>query len=196
MVPAVFVTLDKLPLTPNGKVDRRALPAPETSLAEPALDHRGPRTHAEQTVATVWRELLSVERISITDNFLDLGGHSLLIMQAIAKLEARTGKRTSPRAFIFQTLEQIAKEYDTRAPEPPKPTTPTPQPPTGRLSRWLSALIPGGKTDLHLDEVEAAVRVDVATARERISQCCSRFCQSSTSRYPRPCASATSAARL
>jgi len=140
MVPAVFVTLDKLPLTPNGKVDRRALPSPEATLAEPTLDHRGPRTHAEQVVATVWRELLSVERISISDNFLDLGGHSLLIMQAIAKLEARTGKRISPRAFIFQTLEQIAKEYDLRAPEPPKPP---PQPPAGRLSRWLNALIPG-----------------------------------------------------
>ena len=120
---------------------KHGLPAPETTLAEPTLDHRGPRTHAEQVVATVWRELLSVERISIRDNFLDLGGHSLLIMQAIAKLEARTGKRISPRAFIFQTLEQIAKEYDTKQPEPPKPV----QPPPGRLSRWLSALIPGGK---------------------------------------------------
>jgi hypothetical protein len=92
-------------------------------------------------VATVWRELLNVERISVADNFLDLGGHSLLIMQAVAKLEARTGMRLSPRAFIFQTLEQIAREYDTKTPEPPK----APQPPAGRLSRWLSALIPGTK---------------------------------------------------
>jgi hypothetical protein len=45
----------------------------------------------------------------------------------------------NPRAFIFQTLEQIAKEYETKAPEPPKP----PQQPASRLSRWLSALIPG-----------------------------------------------------
>jgi len=64
---------------------------------------QGPRTRGEQLVATVWRELLSIERIVVTDNFLDLGGHSLLIMQAIAKLEARTGKRISPRTFIFQT---------------------------------------------------------------------------------------------
>jgi acyl-CoA synthetase (AMP-forming)/AMP-acid ligase II len=139
MVPAVYVTMDKLPLTPNGKVDRRALPAPQTQLVEPTLGYRGPRTHAEQVVATVWRELLNIERISVSDNFLDLGGHSLLIMQAIAKLEARTGKRVNPRAFIFQTLEQIAKEYETKAPEPPKP----PQQPASRLSRWLSALIPG-----------------------------------------------------
>jgi acyl carrier protein len=140
MIPTVFVTLDKLPLTPNGKVDRRALPAPEAQAAEPSASYRGPRTHAEQVVATVWRELLAIERISIADNFLDLGGHSLLIMQAIAKLEARTGKRISPRAFIFQTLEQIAREYDVKTDAPKPPLTP---PPAGRLGRWLSSLIPG-----------------------------------------------------
>jgi acyl carrier protein len=97
-------------------------------------------------VAAVWRELLGVERISVSDNFLDLGGHSLLIMQAIAKLEARTGKRVSPRTFIFQTLEQIARDYDTQRPEPPRPLPPqTPPPPTSRLQRWLSSLIPSSK---------------------------------------------------
>jgi amino acid adenylation domain-containing protein len=149
MIPSVYMTLDKLPLTPNGKVDRRTLPAPGVEAAAPTESgaFRGPHTRAEQIVATVWRELLGVERISVADNFLDLGGHSLLIMQAIAKLEARTGKRISPRAFIFQTLEQIAREYDPAKPEPPKPTTPPPPPPpTSRLSRWLSALIPGSKS--------------------------------------------------
>jgi hypothetical protein len=148
MIPAVYVPLDRLPLTPNGKVDRRALPAPDAQAtsAVPAAALRGPRTHGEQVVATVWRELLGIEQISVTDNFLDLGGHSLLIMQAVAKLEARTGKRLSPRAFIFQTLEQIAREYDAPRPEPLAPR-PTPMRPTAsRLSRWLSALMPSSKS--------------------------------------------------
>ena len=151
MVPAVFVPLERLQLTPNGKVDRRALPAPQVQAAgagEPdttATPSRAPRSHGEQVVAAVWRELLGIERIAVTDNFLDLGGHSLLIMQAIAKLEARTGKRVSPRTFIFQTLEQIARDYDTHRPEPPKPP-PVTQPPASRLQRWLSALIPGSKS--------------------------------------------------
>ncbi|HEY0481661.1 MAG TPA: amino acid adenylation domain-containing protein [Kofleriaceae bacterium] len=146
MVPAVFVALDKLPLTPNGKVDRRALPAPDVQPAAPIAPSSAPRTRGEQLVAAVWRELLGVERISVSDNFLDLGGHSLLIMQAIAKLEARTGKRISPRTFIFQTLEQIARDYDTQRPEPPRPLPPqTPLPPTSRLQRWLSSLIPSSK---------------------------------------------------
>ena len=62
-------------------------------------------------------------------------------MQAVAKLEARTGKRVSPRTFIFQTLEQIAREYDAARPEAPRPPPPPP-PPASRLQRWLSSLIP------------------------------------------------------
>ncbi|HEY0190807.1 MAG TPA: amino acid adenylation domain-containing protein [Kofleriaceae bacterium] len=152
MVPSVYVALDQLPLTPNNKVDRKALPPADTS-ASPASDDAGarpPRSTGEVLVANVWRELLGIERIAVTDNFLDLGGHSLLIMQAIAKLEARTGKRISPRTFIFQTLEQIAREYDTPAAAAPAagkpPTRPTPPPPTSRLGRWLSSLIPGSKS--------------------------------------------------
>ena len=141
MVPAVFVTIDALPLTPNGKVDRRGLPAPEAAPSEPSRSSRAPNTHAEHVVATVWRELLGIDHISAADNFLDLGGHSLLIMQAIAKLDAHTGKRISPRAFIFQTLEQIAKEYDATPLEPPPLTAPPPS----RLQRLLSALTPGAR---------------------------------------------------
>jgi hypothetical protein len=119
MIPALFVPLPALPLTPNGKVDRRALPAPTDVEAGPAPSYAAPRSPAELVVAEVWRELLGVERLALADNFLDLGGHSLLIMQAIAKLEARTGKRVSPRAFIFQTLEQLAREFDAPAPAQP-----------------------------------------------------------------------------
>ena len=84
---------------------RTAAPAPRRARG-------APRTPTEQLVAAVWRELLGVERIDVLDNFLDLGGHSLLIMRAVAMLEARTGIELSPRAFMFQTLEQIAAEYD------------------------------------------------------------------------------------
>ncbi|MEZ4360740.1 MAG: amino acid adenylation domain-containing protein [Kofleriaceae bacterium] len=154
MVPALFVPLPALPLTPNGKIDRRALPEPTDLGSAHTLALSGPQTASEQLVAVVWRELLGVERISVRDNFLDLGGHSLLIMQAIAKLEARTGKRVSPRAFIFQTLEQIAREYEDVATTPPAATatTPTrhrpaePAAPASRLRRWLSVLTNGPKS--------------------------------------------------
>ena len=112
MVPALFVTLDQIPKTANGKVDRNALPsaAPSESVV-PSFEVAAPRTEAEKLVAQVWRELLGVNQVALSDNFLDLGGHSLLIMRAVTRLEKLTSKRVSPRAFIFQTLEQVAQEY-------------------------------------------------------------------------------------
>lgn len=63
-------------------------------------------------LAEIWRELLDVQSIAVQDNFLDLGGHSLLIMRAVAMLHARRGVDLSPRSFVFQTLAQIAAECD------------------------------------------------------------------------------------
>ncbi|MEP7311016.1 MAG: amino acid adenylation domain-containing protein [Pseudomonadota bacterium] len=112
MIPAAIVPLERLPLTPNGKIDRGALPDPELAPAVRAVaDQKAPQTSAELLVAEVWRELLKVREVSVLDNFLDLGGHSLLIMRAVAMLESRTGVALSPRAFVFQTLGQIAAEY-------------------------------------------------------------------------------------
>jgi amino acid adenylation domain-containing protein len=142
MVPALFVFVDAMPLTPNGKVDRRALPDPAAVLV-PSRELVAPRTATEKLVAEVWRELLEVPQISVGDNFLDLGGHSLLILRAIAVLEKRTGKRLNPGAFIFQTLEQVARDYDSAGPErrPPPPTAPA----GSRLVKRLFSALGRGK---------------------------------------------------
>ncbi|EPN00994.1 peptide synthase, partial [Pseudomonas syringae pv. actinidiae ICMP 18804] len=67
MVPAHLVILDAMPLTPNGKLDRRALPAPDISQAQ--QDYLAPQTEMEQQLATIWADVLKVERVGITDNF-------------------------------------------------------------------------------------------------------------------------------
>jgi acyl-coenzyme A synthetase/AMP-(fatty) acid ligase len=141
MVPSAFVTIERVPLTPNGKVDRRALPEPTTTSVASSGSLVLPRTESEKIVAAVWRELLSLDQVAASDSFLDLGGHSLLIMRAIAMLEAKTGKRVSPRSFVFNTLEQIAREYD-RTPD--EPATPEPPPRiSGVISRLFAALTKG-----------------------------------------------------
>jgi len=143
MIPALYVPLAQMPLTPNGKLDRRALPAPEAP--PPVASSRrdaAPRTPAELAVAEVWRELLGVEAIALRDNFLDLGGHSLLIMRAVALLEARTGTRLSPRAFVFQTLEQVAAECASGMPQPAAPEAVAP--PRAGLLRRLRSLFSRG----------------------------------------------------
>ena len=111
MVPGAWVSIDAVPMTPNGKVDRRALPAIAHATA-PSGGARAPSTDAERLLADLWRELLGIDRIGVDDHFLDLGGHSLLIMRAVALLQARHGIVVGPRAFVFQTLGQIAAECE------------------------------------------------------------------------------------
>jgi amino acid adenylation domain-containing protein len=85
MVPTAFVFLDVLPLNANGKVDRRALPAPDTSSFSRANNFVAPRTPTEKVLASIWEDLLSIPQIGIDDNFFALGGHSLLAMQVISR---------------------------------------------------------------------------------------------------------------
>jgi acyl carrier protein len=88
MVPSAFVLLEALPLTPNGKVDRRALPTPEGGRPELEAAYIAPRTEVERAIATIWQEVLRIERVGLHDNFFDLGGHSLLATQVISRLRA------------------------------------------------------------------------------------------------------------
>jgi amino acid adenylation domain-containing protein len=85
MVPAAFVLLERFPLTTNGKLDRKALPAPDTD----ALARRGyapPQGAVETTIATLWQDLLKVDRVGREDNFFELGGHSLLAVKLIERM--------------------------------------------------------------------------------------------------------------
>ncbi|MBW4611874.1 MAG: amino acid adenylation domain-containing protein [Desmonostoc vinosum HA7617-LM4] len=82
MVPSVFVVLKVLPLTPNGKVDRRALPIPDTL----PVTYQAPQSEIERAIANIWQEVLHLEKVGINDNFFDLGGHSLLLVQANGKM--------------------------------------------------------------------------------------------------------------
>ncbi|MBZ4411223.1 amino acid adenylation domain-containing protein [Myxococcus sp. XM-1-1-1] len=109
MVPSAFVTLAALPLTSHGKVDRRALPAPDTSRPELAAAYVLPGTELEQTLAALWRSLLRVDRVGVDDNFFELGGHSLLATQMHHQLQ-ETLKRELPLVQLFQhpTIRSLA----------------------------------------------------------------------------------------
>jgi len=86
MVPGTFTVLDAFPLTPNGKVDRRRLPAPEGRRAAARAAFLAPRDGIERAIAGVWRDVLRLDDVGVDDNFFDLGGHSLLLVQVQAKL--------------------------------------------------------------------------------------------------------------
>jgi surfactin family lipopeptide synthetase C len=86
-VPSAFVMLRALPYTPNGKLDYGALPAPESVRPELGVAYVAPKSEIEQRIATVWQEVLGVEKVGLHDNFFDLGGHSLLLAEVQSTLQ-------------------------------------------------------------------------------------------------------------
>ncbi len=95
MVPGAIVFLDALPLLPNGKVDRAALPVPEKSRPELEEAYTAPRSELEQRIAEVIKDVLKIEQVGVLDNFFDLGGHSLLLARAHARLREQLDRELS-----------------------------------------------------------------------------------------------------
>ncbi|HHP7229243.1 MAG TPA: amino acid adenylation domain-containing protein [Xenococcaceae cyanobacterium] len=121
MIPATFVTLDALPLTPSGKIDRRALPAPQKSSTS-AATYIAPRSHLERQIAAIWQEVLDLERAGIYDNFFDLGGHSLLLIQLRTQLEALLSRDISlVELFQYPTIAAFAERISTEKIEQSSP---------------------------------------------------------------------------
>lgn len=110
MVPAAFVKLSSLPLTANGKVDRRALPEPGRNAAGTGSP---PRSSMEESIAQVWRSVLDLEVIDCDENFFDLGGSSLLLIEAHARLQKGLA-RGLPLTTLFEypTVCSLARALD------------------------------------------------------------------------------------
>ena len=88
MVPTDFVVLAAMPLTPNGKVNRAALPAPQAGGFSPSRAGSGiVMTPVQQRVANLWAEVLRTDRISLHENFFDVGGHSMLMVKLHAAMK-------------------------------------------------------------------------------------------------------------
>ena len=114
MVPSRFELLEKLPLTPNGKLDRRRLAEAPRRPEFSSRTCTAPRTPKERAMVRVWRDVLKEDRIGIHDSFFELGGDSILVIQAIARLN-EAGLRLSPRQFFeLRTVEALAGAAETK----------------------------------------------------------------------------------
>ena len=105
MIPAQFVFLDDLPRT-GGKLDRRNLLKPETDREQAYV---APSSELEIQLVALFEELLERRPIGVRDNFIDLGGDSMLAIQAVVKIEKLFGKQILPAVFFYApTVEQLA----------------------------------------------------------------------------------------
>ncbi|WP_410590178.1 amino acid adenylation domain-containing protein [Amycolatopsis sp. lyj-23] len=144
LVPALFTELPALPLTDGGKVDRRALPEPGRRPGGAA-----PRGPAEELVAGVWREALGSDRVGADDDFVELGGDSILAMRVAGTLNRRLGTALPAQAvFEHRTVAglaaALAAAHAVRAPARTAPGTALPLS-SGQERLWfLDQLAPGG----------------------------------------------------
>jgi acyl carrier protein len=108
MVPSHFIKMDSFPLTPNKKTDRKALPAPDQVASETNVAYMAPTNDLERKVAEIWQRLLNVNQVGLNDNFFDLGGHSLLTVQAHRQLKAVVDREISiTDMFRFPTIRSL-----------------------------------------------------------------------------------------
>ncbi len=106
-VPQHLVSVDKLPARVNGSIDLRGLPTP---FATGRKTVRPPASDEERLLVELWQEALGISHVGVEDNFFDLGGHSLLSIEVIARVGQRTGRSLKPRILLLSTLEQVAAE--------------------------------------------------------------------------------------
>jgi len=107
MIPGSFVFLTSLPLTANGKIDRRSLPDPGRAVPEKTAV---PCSAMEESIAAVWRDVLGLEATDLDGNFFDLGGNSLLLIEAHSQLQKRLGLSLPiTTLFEYPTVRSLAR---------------------------------------------------------------------------------------
>ncbi|MFB6556464.1 AMP-binding protein, partial [Streptomyces sp. NPDC056405] len=111
MIPSVFVQMDAIPLTANGKLDRRALPDPDDTTTDTYI---APRTPTEERIAAIWTDLLG-KSAGVHDGFFDIGGHSILAVRLVSRLQ-QDFDLDLPIRVVFErpTIAQIAVEIEDR----------------------------------------------------------------------------------
>jgi enterobactin synthetase component F len=116
MIPASFMVIDAMPLTPNGKLDRKALPLIEETRRDIYVE---PVSPTEKKLAVLWQHILGVERVSLYDNFFDLGGDSLNAAEMVAHFPTHF-EMDLPLGSLFEAptiahlaalVERLSSEY-------------------------------------------------------------------------------------
>ena len=102
MIPSHFIKLEKMPLNRTGKIDRKALPNPnkvtEQDVRRTCIR---PETEIEKQLVTIWEEVLGHNGIGVTDDFFDLGGHSLKVIKLISLIRDKMNIEV-PLAIVFK----------------------------------------------------------------------------------------------
>jgi acyl-coenzyme A synthetase/AMP-(fatty) acid ligase/acyl carrier protein len=108
MVPSRWIFLEKFPLTAGGKIDKRAVVLLQETY-KPERVVVAPRNTLERRLLAIWENVLGVRPIGVTEDFFDLGGHSILAVRLFAEIEKAFGKKLRIGILLSApTIEQLA----------------------------------------------------------------------------------------
>ncbi|TNF51927.1 MAG: amino acid adenylation domain-containing protein, partial [Burkholderiales bacterium] len=114
MVPSQLVPLAALPVLPNGKVDRAALPRPAADTCPDPVRRQPPRSETERLLWQIWQDLLQRDDFGVDDSFFDLGGHSMLAVRMLGRLDPDLRARVPLNLLFGQpTIAAIARHLET-----------------------------------------------------------------------------------
>ena len=117
MVPVAFVNLEQMPLTKRGKADQKALKTLwNEEYNEDEKVYEAPANDTEKQLAAIWQEVLSRKQISVSDNFFDLGGHSLRATQVVSRVYKQMGIQIDlGQLFTYPTIRSLAEEIEKKS---------------------------------------------------------------------------------
>lgn len=118
MIPSFIMQIESIPYSANGKVNKKALPQPDLGKIERQLIQ--PTSEMEQRVLELWKEVLKTKEISITDNFFDIGGNSMLLLNVYSKIDRMFPKVMKitdlfTRTSVIKIAEFLSMKIDPKA---------------------------------------------------------------------------------
>lgn len=112
MIPHIFTHMEELPLTTSGKISRQTLPEVDLSNIDLSVEYVAPGTEKEAILIQMTSEVLNLDKISMLDNFFDLGGDSLKGIELISKMEAKGYKIDTRSIFDSNTMMDLAEKLE------------------------------------------------------------------------------------
>nr|WP_113755791.1 non-ribosomal peptide synthetase [Brevibacillus laterosporus] len=112
MIPAQFGYITTMPITPTGKIDRKYLANIELIPMTKNRIYIAPKTEIEQEIARVWQTGLGVDKVSLSDNFFEIGGHSLKILELLVELKPKHPMLKINDFFTYPTVQSLAQRIE------------------------------------------------------------------------------------
>ena len=110
MIPLYYLQIEEFPLSSNGKVDRKSLRTLNTCLVDSKMKYTAPRSEIEEVLAKIWQEVLGVPKVGVHDNFIALGGHSLMAIRITTRINKEIETNFSlNKIFELPSIAEYAK---------------------------------------------------------------------------------------